>query len=128
MISRREAVTQLRAAIAEDTNGFIDAVIVGLASVGSEPEWDSGAIESLLEPIQRHLKGHGIPEVGSTGSDIEALEFWCAVAGEPIPWDPYAGNTDAAGEGWRQAVADGETEMGFTEWWGDRIETARHNL
>lgn len=128
MITQDEALAKLKAAIDADQAAFNAAVIEGLIAAGTEEQWDSGTIESVLEPIEAYLKLHGILPVGTTGDDMDALEFWLAVDGQHLPWDPYRGDRDAAIAAWHREVRTGETEMGLTDWWDDQIETARHNL
>lgn len=126
MITHEEAKLQLQQVVMHA--GFHEAVIEGLVAVATDPEWTSESIEHLLIPIQAFLLARGIPAVGSTGSDLEAFEFWSAVGDQALPWDPYKGDRAAAHEGWLEAVAGGDTMQGFTDWWDGQVETARHNL
>lgn len=126
MITHEQAKLQLQQAVLQA--GFHEAVIEGLLAAALETQWDSGTIEDVIAPIQEFLEARGIPGIGDTYSNFEALEFWHAVADQPLPWDPYRGDREAAGERWREVVAEGDTLLGFTDWWEDAIETARHNL
>ncbi|MBN7794642.1 hypothetical protein [Microbacterium esteraromaticum] len=54
--------------------------------------------------------------------DLDAFEFWLAVAGLSIPWDPCRGKRASAEVYWRAAVAAGKTKAGFAEWWDDQVE------
>lgn len=127
MINRDEACAQLKAVIEAHPAEFHTAVIEGLAAAGSQQNRDEGTLAAVLAPIQSYLTAHGIPAIDSS-EDLDAFEFWLAVAGRPIPWDPFKGNGVEAEERWRLDVSEGKTRMGFTEWWDDQIETARHNL
>lgn len=118
----KDRIERARNALHMNSEAVIDALIEGLSAVGSEEQWDSESIERLLQPIQRELTALRIPLVGNTGADLDALRFWCMMGGWPLPWDPYEGDEEAAKDGWREAVADGETELSFAEWRARTLE------
>lgn len=128
MLTQEQATELLLTAITADQNAFNAAVMRGLVAAGAEPRWDSSTIEAVLLPIQDYLKNLGIPKVGNTLEDLDAYEFWLAVDGQPLPWDPYQGDEEQARIDWRHDVVQDDTELGFRAWWDDKIETARHNL
>lgn len=97
------------------------AVADALAAAGSEVEWTSETIEYVLVPFRQVLHDAGAPWIG-TSIDVNALQFWCNVAGIPNPCDPYEGDQDDAQRDWAAEVADGDTLLGLAEWWAKRIE------
>lgn len=75
-------------------------VAFALTAAGSEDEWDSGTIERVLDPIQTYAEQVGMPLVGDTGSDDEALRFWCSVADSAgIERPPYEFDEEESPDG-----------------------------
>lgn len=53
------------------------ALLVDMAlPAGTQTEWDSETIEYVLNPLEATFKELGIPGVGNTGADDEALIYW----------------------------------------------------
>lgn len=72
---------QLRMQLAEHSGEVIEAFIDALAFAGAQPDWDSGTIEGVLGELEEVTRPLGIPGVGNTGDEDEALKFWCEVGG-----------------------------------------------
>jgi hypothetical protein len=112
-------------------DSVIYGLIDGLAALGSsQDQWDSESIEILLSQIEAPLKTIGVPSIGDTESDWDAYAFWYQVEnGEapPDPDDPYHGSEEDARADWKYEVSNGDTELGFRDWWVQNIETARAN-
>lgn len=68
--------------LAADPERLAAVVVDSLAFVGAMPEWDSETIEGLLIGFQPLLEDAGLPWVGETGNDDDALEFWVEVAAD----------------------------------------------
>lgn len=66
----------LRNLLLLDAERVIDAVIDGLSAAGGEPEWDGGTIEGVLQPFKSVIERVGMPWVGSTSDDAEAVNRW----------------------------------------------------
>ncbi|WDH78200.1 hypothetical protein PTQ19_11825 [Microbacterium esteraromaticum] len=94
----------------------------GRAAAGSQQDGDDVSIVAVLGLVQSFLAARGIPAIDNR-EDLDAFEFWLAVAGLSIPWDPYRGNRASAEEHLRAAVVAGKTKAGFAEWWDDQIGT-----
>ena len=75
----------LRAALLANAEMLADAVIDALSAAGGEPEWDSEIIESVLQPFSKIVKRAGMPWVGSTSDDNEAVNRWRRMT--PQWWD-----------------------------------------
>lgn len=122
---------ELYALLLDNAGLVINGVIDGLAALGSsQDDWDSESIEILLGRIEEPLKQLRIPGIGNTNSDWDAHVFWYRVENgeDPAdPDDPYSGNDEDARTDWKYEVATGDTELGFKDWWGQQIETARDN-
>lgn len=71
----------LRTLLMDNPAAIVDALIIGLTEAGVQEMWDSETIELLLEPIQSALQQvYGVPLVGNTGEDGEALNYWRSIA------------------------------------------------
>lgn len=75
----------LKANLLANAEAVIDAVIDGLSAAGGEPEWNSETIESVLHPFRGVVKSAGMPWVGSTSDDAEAVNRWRRMT--PRDWD-----------------------------------------
>lgn len=59
-----------------------NALAESLTAAGALTEWDAETIEHVLYPFKRIVEAAGMPWVGSTGGDSDALRFWVKEARE----------------------------------------------
>jgi hypothetical protein len=78
-VEAEQSYAQLMLAINGEREAIGDAIIAGLIAIAGEDRRTTETIETVLAPVVKVLKEHGIPSPGG-GEETDAWKFWRGVA------------------------------------------------